>query len=185
VLGICVRSDIDPAPWRGHWVYGLAMHRLVATLTHHGARLRHVGPLFGRAHAWLVRRTGGRLGGAWLGAPVLTLVTVGRRTGKVRETALLYVTVGEGDGGGGLAVLGANAGNDKPPAWWHNLVSAPTADVVVRGKRMTMRWREATGAEHATLLAAFVKAYPPAGHYASYTDRVLPIAVLTPESASS
>jgi F420H(2)-dependent quinone reductase len=157
-------------------VYGRAMHRLVATLTHHGGRIPFVGPFFGRAHAWLVRVTGGRVGGGWFGAPVLTLVTIGRRSGKVRETALLYVRVGPD----GLALLGANAGNVKLPAWWHNLVSAPTAEVVVRGRRTTMRWREATGDEHATLLAAFISAYPPAAHYASYTERTLPIAVLTP-----
>jgi hypothetical protein len=50
-----------------------------------------VGPAFGRAHAWVVRRTG-----------------------AVRQTALLYVRVGAD----ALALLGANAGNDAPPAWW-------------------------------------------------------------------
>jgi deazaflavin-dependent oxidoreductase (nitroreductase family) len=149
--------------------------RLVATLTHHGGRLPIVGSAFGRLHAALVRRTGGRVGGSWFGAPVLTLVTVGRKTGAVRETALLYVQVGEG-----LALLAANAGNDRPPAWWLNLRAAETVEVVVRGERRTMRWREAEGEEHDALLKRFVAVYPPAGHYASYTERVLPVAVLAP-----
>lgn len=151
-------------------------HRAVATLTHHGGRLPVVGPAFGRLHAWLVRRSGGRLGGQWFGAPVLTLVTVGRKTGTTRETALLYIKVGDD----GLALLGANAGNDRPPAWWLNLVAAETVDVVIAGQRTTMRWREATGDEHDQLLQQFIAVYPPAQHYASYTERVLPVAVLSP-----
>lgn len=150
--------------------------RLVALFTHHTARLPVVGSAFGRLHAVVVRRSRGRLGGRWLGAPVLTLITVGRRTGAVRGTALLYVTIGSDD----LALLAANAGNDRPPAWWLNLRASETVDVVIRGTRRTMRWREATGDEHAHLLREFTTVYPPAGHYASYTDRVLPIAVLTP-----
>lgn len=153
------------------------MHRIVAFLTHHGGRLPVVGPAFGRLHSALVKRTGGRLGGSWFGAPVLTLVTVGRKTGAVRETALLYVKVGDDN----LALLAANAGNDRPPAWWLNLTAASTVDVVLgRGERKTMRWREATGDEHDRLLDEFVAIYPPAGHYRDFTERVLPVAVLAP-----
>jgi F420H(2)-dependent quinone reductase len=151
--------------------------RLVAAFTHHSGRLPVVGPAFGRAHAALVRRTGGRVGGRWFGAPILTLVTVGRKSGAVRETALLYVKVGDD---GGLAVLAANAGNDRPPAWWLNLRAAETVEVVVRGQRRAMRWREAVGDEHDRLLEEFVAMYPPAGHYRRYTERVLPVAVLAP-----
>lgn len=152
------------------------MNRFVAFLTHHAMRVPVVGPWFGRAHATVVRRSGGRVGGRWLGAPVLTLVTVGRRSGARRETALLYVTVGED----GLALLAANAGNDRPPAWWLNLRAAETVDVVVRGVRRTMRWREADGEERDQLLERLVAVYPPAAHYRQYTDRVLPVVVLRP-----
>lgn len=152
------------------------MHRVVAFLTHHGGRLPVVGPAFGRVHAVIFRRSGGRLGGRWFGAPVLTLVTVGRRTGAVRETALLYVKADDG----GLALLAANAGNDRPPAWWLNLCAAETVEIVVRGQRQTMRWREAGGEEHDQLLDRLIAAYPPAAHYARYTERVLPVAVLRP-----
>lgn len=158
-------------------------HRAVAVLTHHGARLPVVGPSFGRAHAWLVRRSGGRLGGSWLGAPVLVLETVGRRTGARRETALLYVRVedgGEGGGGdGGLALLGANAGNASPPGWWFNLCAAETVGVVLDGTRHEMRWRLAEGAERERLLSRFMEVYPPAREYARFTERPLPVAVLT------
>lgn len=152
------------------------LQRLVASFTHHAGRLPVVGSAFGRLHGAVVRRTGGRVGGRWFGAPVLTLVTVGRRSGAVRETALLYVEVG----GDGLALLAANAGNDRPPAWWLNLRATDTAEVVVRGERRRMAWREAVGEERDRLLEQFVAMYPPAGYYRGYTERVLPVAVLTP-----
>jgi deazaflavin-dependent oxidoreductase (nitroreductase family) len=159
------------------FVYGRAMlQRLLASFTHHAGRLPVVGSAFGRLHAALVRRTGGRVGGRWFGAPILTLVTIGRRSGAVRETALLYVKVGDD----GLALLAANAGNERPPAWWLNLRAAETVEVVVRGERRVMRWREAVGEEHDELLERFVAVYPPAEHYARYTERVLPVAVLAP-----
>jgi F420H(2)-dependent quinone reductase len=152
------------------------MQRLLARATHRSARVRPLGRVFGRLHSTLVKRSGGRVGGSWLGAPVVILVTTGRRTGRVRETPLLYVKVDDRS----IALLGANAGNDRIPAWWHNLTAAPTADTIIKGRRTTMTWREATPDEHRSLFAAFVAAYPPAGHYPTFTDRHLPIAILTP-----
>ena len=150
------------------------MQRLTALFTHHTARFRPLATLWGRIHSATVLRSGGRIGGKWLGAPVLVLVTVGRKSGKVRETPLLYVRDGDA-----IALLAANGGNDRVPAWWLNLQAAETAEVVVRGVRRRVRWREATGDEHASLYAAFVKVYPPAEHYTGFTERHLSIAVLT------
>ena len=157
------------------------MHRILASFTHRVASLRPAAAAWGRLHAWVLRRSGGRVGGRWFGAPVLVLVTVGRRTGRVRETPLLYVEVEDaGAGAGALALLAANAGNDRPPAWWLNLRAAETVEVLVRGRCRRMRWREAEGEEREALMAAFVRGYPAAGHYAELTDRVLPVVVLVP-----
>jgi len=153
------------------------MQRAVASFTHYGTQIPILGPAIGRIQAAVLRRSGGRIGGRWLGASVLTLITIGRRTGAVRETALIYVPAGDD---GAIALLGANAGNDHPPGWWWNLTAAETVEVVIGGQRRRMRWREAVGDERDRLFATFVAAYPPAAHYAEYTDRVLPMAVLTP-----
>jgi deazaflavin-dependent oxidoreductase (nitroreductase family) len=155
-----------------------AMQRWTALLSHHAARLRPVAAVWARIHSGALKLTRGRLGARWFGAPVLVLVTVGRRSGKVRETPLLYVRQGDD-----LALLAANAGNDRVPSWWLNLQAAPTADVLVGATRRTMRWREATGDEHARLFAAFVEVYPPSEHYLAFTDRHLPIAVLSDAGA--
>lgn len=50
--------------------------------------------VFTRTHIALYRRTGGKLGGSFRGAPVLLLTTTGRRSGKSRTTPLLYIDDG-------------------------------------------------------------------------------------------
>ncbi|WP_445151950.1 nitroreductase/quinone reductase family protein [Baekduia sp. Peel2402] len=153
------------------------MQRAVASFTHYATQIPILGPAVGRLQAAALRRSRGRVGASWFGARVLVLETIGRRSGIVRQTALIYVPAGED---GAIALLGANAGNDHPPGWWWNLTAAETVDVLVDGERRRMRWREAVGDERSRLFEAFVAAYPPAGHYAEFTDRVLPMAVLTP-----
>jgi F420H(2)-dependent quinone reductase len=151
-----------------------AVQRWIAVITNQATRLGPVGRAFTRLHAAVFTRSGGRVGRGWLGAPVLVLATVGRRSGAVRETPLLYVRDGDT-----LALLAANSGNDRIPAWWLNLQAAETAEVVLDGRRRRVRWREATGDDYERLFAEFVAVYPPAGHYRGFTDRHLPIAVLS------
>jgi deazaflavin-dependent oxidoreductase (nitroreductase family) len=149
------------------------MQRWIALISHYAARTGPVGRLWGRVHAATLRRTRGLIGAKWFGAPVLVLVTVGRKSGKVRQTPLLYVSDGDR-----IVLLAANAGNDSIPAWWLNLRAAETVEVLIRGRRRRMRWREADGEEHDRLFAAMVHTYPPAEHYRGFTERRLPVVVL-------
>jgi deazaflavin-dependent oxidoreductase (nitroreductase family) len=151
------------------------MQRWLALFTHHTARSRRAAALWGRIHTGVLRATRGAVGASWFGAPVLVLVTIGRRSGKVRHTPLLYVTDDDR-----TVLLAANAGNDRPPAWWLNLKSAETAEILIRGRRRRLRWREAHGSEYDRLFAALVETYPPAAHYVDLTDRRLPVVVLEP-----
>lgn len=149
------------------------MQRWIALISHYAARTGPVGRLWGRVHATTLRRTRGLIGAKWLGAPVLVLVTIGRRSGKVRQTPLLYVSDGDH-----IVLLAANAGNDRIPAWWLNLRAAETVEILIRGRRRRMRWREADGEEYDRLFAAMVDMYPPAEHYRGFTERRLPVVVL-------
>lgn len=129
-----------------------------------------------RLHARAYQRSGGRIGGHWFdGAPVLVLLTVGRRSGKLRRTPVLYLRDGDA-----LVVLAANAGSDRTPAWWRNLEAAGGGEVIVGGDRHAVRPRELTGAERDRLWRAFVDMYPQAEYYARFTDRHLPLVTLEP-----
>ena len=113
------------------------MHRAIAGFTHRGAQRRSLNALWARFHSGTLVATRGRVGAKWLGAPVLVLETVGRKSGKVRRIPLIYVRDGES-----YVLLAANAGNDRPPAWWLNLQASTTAVVLVGGQRLTSAWRE-------------------------------------------
>jgi deazaflavin-dependent oxidoreductase (nitroreductase family) len=64
------------------------------------------------------------------------LETVGRRTGQMRATPVLYLRDGDA-----LVVLAANAGADRTPAWWLNLREAGFGQVILGRSRMRVRPR--------------------------------------------
>ena len=82
------------------------------------------------AHARLLRCWDGRVPDPWFGARLLVLETIGRRSGRLRSTPLVFVRSGED-----LVVAATNAGADRQPDWWCNLRSAGEAIVVVDGRR--------------------------------------------------
>lgn len=125
--------------------------------------------------AGLFRMTGGRVGKRFFGARVFVLEVVGRRSGKVRRVPLLYV-----EDGNRWAVLAANGGNPRPPAWWLNLRAAGRANAVFGRTRVAVCAREADPAERDRLFAALVANYPPVADYAGYTDRRIPVVILEP-----
>ncbi len=127
-----------------------------------------------RQHARLYRLTGGRFLPKWFaGAPVMVLETVGRKSGKKRESPVLYLEH-EGD----LVVMASNAGSERAPAWWHNLREAGEATVVIKGERRRVRPRVLEGEERGRAWHAFVEMYPQAEHYTAFTDREFPLVAL-------
>jgi F420H(2)-dependent quinone reductase len=128
-----------------------------------------------QAHAWLVRRTGGRLGGRALGADILVLRTLGRRSGQQREAPMFFVRHGDG-----FVVVASNAASARAPAWWLNLQEHPDADALVRGRTHPVRARLATEQELTELWPQLVELYSGYEHYRSIATRELPVVVLEP-----
>ncbi len=128
-----------------------------------------------QAHAWVVRRTGGRLGGRALGADILVLRTTGRRSGQRRDAPVFFVPRGDG-----FAIVASNAASARPPAWWFNLQDDPDADALVHGRTYPVRARGATGEEVAELWPRLVELYSGYDHYRSIAARELPVVILEP-----
>ncbi len=131
---------------------------------------------FFRVHRALLRGTGGRLGSRLLGRPVLLLETTGRRTGRPRVAALIYVR-----DGARLVVAGSHGGRDDDPAWVENLRADPRAVVDLDGRRRAVRARPAEPGERARLWHALDEVND--GQYARYqaiTSREIPVVVLEP-----
>jgi deazaflavin-dependent oxidoreductase (nitroreductase family) len=153
------------------------LQRWLVRLGNLAARPRRLQTLVTRTHARILRMAGGRIRRSRLlagGQPVLVLTTTGRRSGKRRSTPVAYLRDGET-----IAITAANAGLDRPPAWWLNLQAHPEAEIELDGERMRVRARRAEpGAEEARLRRGFLQQLPAAELTWAMTDREIPVIVL-------
>jgi deazaflavin-dependent oxidoreductase (nitroreductase family) len=127
---------------------------------------------FAAAHAALLLHAQWCVPSRWFGSDVLVLETVGRRSGRPRATPLVYLPHG-----GDVAVVPANAGADRSPAWWLNLEAAGHGIAVLGTERRPIVPSIATGAERERLWDRFRSATP-LEHYQRRSRRTLPIVVL-------
>lgn len=126
-------------------------------------------------HVMIHRASGGRIGGTLVGAPVLLLTTIGRKTGKQRTTPLIYLRDGNN-----IVIVASKGGSPKDPVWWLNLKAAPTTTVQVGRAAIPVRAHQADAEERARLWPLLTKLY---GGYADYqrrTEREIPVVVLEP-----
>ena len=136
-----------------------------------------------RAHVWLYRRTGGRVGGKWrIGSglrkpvPVLLLDHVGRRSGRRFTTPLLYLVDGDS-----LVVVASQGGLPNHPQWFHNLQADPQTRVQVGPVVEEVRAHVAEASEKARLWPRLVQLYADFETYQRYAgDREIPLVVLVP-----
>lgn len=127
-----------------------------------------------KVHQWLYETSDGRIGANLGGRPMLLLRTVGRRTGKPRTAALLYVKQGEA-----WVVVASKGGAPEHPGWFHNLMAAPDVEIQVGRERIPVRARVAEGEERERCWAAADEVNQ--GTYEAYqakTTRRIPVIVL-------
>ena len=67
------------------------------------------------------RANGGKVGGAFEGAPILLLHSTGAKSGAERINPMMYQDLGDGR----VAVFASKAGADTNPDWYHNVVAHP------------------------------------------------------------
>ncbi|WP_329007532.1 nitroreductase family deazaflavin-dependent oxidoreductase [Micromonospora rifamycinica] len=118
--------------------------------------------------------TGGVEGHEWQpGVFTLLLTTRGRRSGKLRRTALIY-----GRDGADYLVVASQGGAPQHPSWYLNLLDDPEAEVQVGAETFAVRARTAEPAERATMWPAMTAIWPAYDEYQSRTDREIPVVVL-------
>lgn len=114
------------------------------------------------------------------GATIITLTTIGAKSGQPRTAPLMALEDGER-----LILIASNFGQAKHPAWYYNLRAHPQATVTLRGRSSVYTAHEASPAERERYWAHAVSVY--AG-YAVYKtradDRQIPILVLQPQSTA-
>ncbi|HEV2309124.1 MAG TPA: nitroreductase family deazaflavin-dependent oxidoreductase [Acidimicrobiia bacterium] len=120
-------------------------------------------------------RSGGQEGGELQGKPVVILTTRGRKTGKLRKSALMRV---ERDGR--YAVVASMGGAPKHPVWYLNLMADPSVTLQDGDQVLTMRARTATPEERRDWWPVATAAWPPYDEYQTKTQREIPVVLFDP-----
>ena len=134
---------------------------------------------FTGVHSAAYKLSRGRIGGKSMGAPVLLLDTVGRKSGQRRTAPLICSEDGEN-----LVIVASKGGVEQHPAWYLNLKANPETTVNWRGEKRSVRARDAEGAERERLWERMVEVYRPYASYQRRTDRQIPVVVLEPVDAT-
>lgn len=117
--------------------------------------------------------TDGRSGHRWGGAHTLLLTTRGRKSGKLRRTALIY-----GRDGDRYLVVASKGGAKKHPSWYLNLTENPEVQVQVGADRFAARALTATAEEKLRLWRLMASIWPEYERYQAKTKREIPVVVV-------
>ncbi|MEU6469573.1 nitroreductase family deazaflavin-dependent oxidoreductase [Streptomyces massasporeus] len=98
--------------------------------------------------------------------PGVVLTSTGARSGLPRRTPLACMPE---DGGGSWILVGSNFGRPGHPAWSHNLLAHPDAEISWKGRDVPVTARLLAGEERAAAWRALLRFWPP---YAAYQARV-------------
>ena len=126
-------------------------------------------------HQFVYERSGGRIGRRMGKAQMLLLETKGRKSGRSRTVALLYLNDRDD-----YVVVGSKGGSDSPPAWLLNLQANPEVAVQVGTRRMNAHARVANADERRRLWVEFTNVWPNYNRYQAQTARQIPLVILVP-----
>ena len=134
--------------------------------------------------AWFNRRTAKKIrsgtGAKAMGLEPLLLITIGAKSGEVRETPVARFS---GPDDTWYVVASAN-GAARNPAWYHNIAAHPDdVRVVVEGVETPVTAEQLHGAERAQAWQSICASSPRFAKYETKTDREIPVIRLTPTSA--
>ncbi|TFV55223.1 nitroreductase family deazaflavin-dependent oxidoreductase [Mycobacterium sp. PS03-16] len=136
----------------------------------------------GKAHVWVYRRTGGRIGGKWrVGAgfrkpvPTMLLEHRGRKSGKVFVTPLLYLR-----DGADVVIVASQGGRPEHPQWYRNVVADPDVYIEIGPERRAVHAVVADARQRERLWPKLVELYADFDTYQSWTDREIPVLILQP-----
>ncbi|MGR6971088.1 nitroreductase/quinone reductase family protein [Streptomyces cynarae] len=122
----------------------------------------HVVPALDRA---VHRLTGGKVLLSAQMLPGVILTSTGARSGLARRTPLACMP----EEGGSWLLIGSNFGRPGHPAWTHNLLAHPDAQINFKGEDIPVTAHLLRGREREAAWQAVLAFWPP---YATYQERV-------------
>lgn len=105
----------------------------------------------------------GRVMAAVYGLPILSLHTVGAKSGQPRVSPLVYVRDGDD-----VMLIGTNFGQAKHPGWTANLLAHPSASVQIGAETLEVHAVQVDDETWQRIFPSFVAVYP---GYANYMQR--------------
>jgi deazaflavin-dependent oxidoreductase (nitroreductase family) len=119
------------------------------------------------------RARSGKVGGYHASMQLLLLTTTGARTGQRRAVPLTYLPDGDR-----YIVTAGNAGSDRHPAWYYNVVANPDVTIEVETEVFKAVAIIADEPERGALYELFAATYPQLDGYQAQTIRQIPIVIL-------
>jgi deazaflavin-dependent oxidoreductase (nitroreductase family) len=123
-------------------------------------------------NAFILRISRGRIGSRLGTQTILLLHTIGRKSGQARVIPIAYF-----DYEGKYLIVASNWGKNQNADWYLNLKKQPRAALEIKGKRIEVQSREATGEEYDRLWKFATEKHPPYLDYQKMTTRRIPIIV--------
>jgi deazaflavin-dependent oxidoreductase (nitroreductase family) len=117
--------------------------------------------------------SGGRRGHRFNGHDALLLTTRGRRTGKLRRTALYY-----GRDGDRYVLVATPIDSGGDPDWYLNLLDSPAVVLQVRSETFAAVARPATAGERPRLWELMTGLFGTYESYQKKTKRELPVVIV-------
>lgn len=117
--------------------------------------------------------SGGAQGQKYYGHDALLLTTRGRKSGKLRRTALYY-----GRDADRYLLVASNGGNARHPLWYLNLLEEPQVTLQVGTDSFSGVARPATAAEKPALWQMMVAIFPQYAAYQKKARRDIPVVIV-------
>ncbi|MEV6862881.1 nitroreductase/quinone reductase family protein [Streptosporangium subroseum] len=117
--------------------------------------------------------TDGKKGHLYQGMTTLLLSTRGRRSGRLRRTALIY-----GQDGDRYLLVASNGGSANHPAWYLNLSDDPGVEIQVGPDKFAARARTATAEEKPELWRKMAEIFPTYDGYQAKAGRDIPLVIV-------
>lgn len=115
----------------------------------------------------------GKKGHLWRGVDTLLLTTRGRKTGKLRRTALIY-----GRDGDRYLVVASTGGAPNHPEWYLNLVANPEVRIQVGPEEFAATASATSGVERSNYWNRMAEIWPDYDNYQKKCKRTIPVVIL-------
>ena len=161
-----------PCPWRWLLSMGLLQTNLVERALSQPSVIKWLKRIVPPLDLFLLRTSRGWLNTAM--QSVALLETTGAKSGQQREIATLCMPHAAD-----FVLVGSNWGQDRDPAWAHNLRANPKPRVRFRGYVGEAYARELDGEERALVWQKLVEFNPQYARYQQGTQRQLPLFLLS------